>query len=84
MSLEKAIKHKKEKRKPYYNSGDFDFSCRPHGGCPHCESNRLFATKKAKLRSNKTEQENEFFGYWNMPDPTDVMMDIEDAIMNEL
>jgi hypothetical protein len=80
MSLEKAIRYGKEKRKNYYGSEAFDHSCRPHGGCPYCENNRKFADKKARRRANKTEQENEFFGYWNMPDPTDVMMDIEEEI----
>lgn len=40
MGLEKAIIHGKEWRKPYYNSGRFDRTCRPHGGCPWCECNR--------------------------------------------
>jgi hypothetical protein len=38
--LDKAIKHKKEKRAPYYKSGKFDRTCRPHGSCPYCQSNR--------------------------------------------
>ncbi len=46
MSLDKAIEHGKEKRKPYYTSGRFDRSCRPHGGCPYCESNRLHVYKR--------------------------------------
>lgn len=41
MSLDKAIEHGKEHRKPYRNSGAFDRSCRPNGGCPYCESSRL-------------------------------------------
>ena len=49
MSLDKAIKHGKERRKGYRERGKpggFDVSCRPHGGgraypCPHCERNRL-------------------------------------------
>ena len=54
MSLDKAIKHKKELRKTYKErgkSGECDWSCRPHGGghaypCPWCEGNRLFKSKK--------------------------------------
>lgn len=42
MSLDKAIKYGKEKRKPYYRSKAFDRTCRNHQGCPTCESNRLF------------------------------------------
>ena len=40
MSLDKAIEHGKEKRKPYRGSKAFDPSCRNHGGCPWCEENR--------------------------------------------
>lgn len=40
MSFERAIEHGKEKRKQYRNSKRFDASCRNHGGCPACESNR--------------------------------------------
>ncbi len=47
MSLDKAIKHGKEKRKPYYKSGRFDKTCRPNGGCPHCKGNRLNKYQKA-------------------------------------
>lgn len=40
MSLDKAIEHGKEKRKPYYGSKAIDHTCRNHGGCPWCEENR--------------------------------------------
>lgn len=40
MSLDKAIKHGKEHRKPYTGSKAFDYSCRNHGGCPWCAENR--------------------------------------------
>ena len=40
MSLDKAIKHGKEKRKPYTGSKAIFASCRNHGGCPFCEENR--------------------------------------------
>jgi hypothetical protein len=40
MSLDKAIEHGKERRKPYYGSKAFDYTCRNHGGCPWCEQNR--------------------------------------------
>jgi hypothetical protein len=46
MSMDKAIEHGKEHRKPYYHSGKFDLTCRPHGGCPWCENNRLHRSKK--------------------------------------
>lgn len=40
MSLDKAIKHGKEYRRPYYGAKACDKSCRNHGGCKWCESNR--------------------------------------------
>lgn len=40
MSLDKAISHGKEKRKPYRGSKAIDGTCRNHGGCPWCEENR--------------------------------------------
>ena len=41
MSLDKAIKYKKEKRKPYRKAKAVDASCRNHGSCPWCKANRL-------------------------------------------
>lgn len=46
MSLDKAIEHKKEFRKPYYKSKRFDRTCRNHGSCKWCEGNRLHKHKK--------------------------------------
>jgi hypothetical protein len=40
MSLDKAIEHGQERRKPYYGSKAIDPTCRNHGGCPWCEENR--------------------------------------------
>lgn len=51
MSLNKAIEHGKEYRKPYRKSKKIDPSCRNHGGCSWCEGNRLYHTKKEKLRT---------------------------------
>jgi len=52
--LDKAIAHGKEHRKPYYNSGRFDRTCRCHGGCPWCMGNRYH---KHRVRIEATEQE---------------------------
>lgn len=41
MSLDKAIKHKKERRKPYTGAKYMDRNCRNHGSCDYCKSNRL-------------------------------------------
>lgn len=46
MSLDKAIKHGKEHRKPYYKSQRFDPSCRPGGDCSWCRENRLHKHKR--------------------------------------
>lgn len=53
MTLNKAIKHGKEKRKPYYGSARFDRSCRCHGGCGYCEDNRLRSRRKAELEARQ-------------------------------
>ena len=42
MSLDKAIAHGKEFRKPYMGSKRYFKSCRNHGGCPYCERDRRF------------------------------------------
>ena len=69
MSLEKAIAHGKEHRKPYRGSKAFDCSCRNHGSCGYCENNRTLFDKKARMRT--ADQVDEWFGYWNLPDPHD-------------
>ena len=48
MSLDKAIDHGKEHRKPYRGSKAIDPSCRNHGGCPWCEENRKFRFREEK------------------------------------
>ena len=41
MSMDKAIQHGKEHRKPYHGAKSIDPTCRNHGGCPHCAGNRI-------------------------------------------
>lgn len=48
MGLEKAIEHKKEKRKPYRNGKAVDKQCRNHNACYWCRENRLHSSKKRK------------------------------------
>lgn len=55
MSLDKAILHKKEHRKPYRGSKAFDSSCRNHGSCPWCRDNRMH---KFRDKSGKEEEIN--------------------------
>lgn len=46
MSLDKAIEHGKEKRKKYRGSKAVDCTCRNHGSCDWCRSNRTYRFKK--------------------------------------
>ena len=47
MSLDKAIQHHKEYRKPYRRAKAIDPSCRNHGGCKWCEENRTYKNRKS-------------------------------------
>ena len=40
MSLDKAIEHGKEKRRPYRGAKAVDATCRNHGSCRWCVENR--------------------------------------------
>ena len=51
MSLEKAIIHGKEHRKPYTGAKAVSRSCRNHGGCQWCEENRLYQFMKEKKKT---------------------------------
>lgn len=51
MSLDKAIFHGKEKRKPYRGSKAVDPGCRNHGSCPHCQ--RAVKYKKKRRETNE-------------------------------
>ena len=42
MSLDKAVLHKKEFRKPYRGAERYFTSCRNHGDCAYCEQNRRY------------------------------------------
>ena len=65
MSLDKGIKYGKEHRKQNINSKLFDSSCRNHGSCDWCKSNRLYKVNKRiegtdqKLREYYCEEEIE-------------------------
>ena len=54
MSLDKAIKSGKEKRKPYRKGKAVDGSCRNHGSCTYCTGNRKYHETK-KLESAAEE-----------------------------
>lgn len=57
MSLDKAIEHYKEHRKPYRGSKVFDVYCRNHKGCQACLNNRLIQLRRMneKLKYNMKE-----------------------------
>ena len=69
MSLEKSIKHGKEHRKEYRGSARWDGTCRNHGSCGYCKSNRTIFDKRARARTEG--QVDEWFGYWGYADPSD-------------
>ena len=48
MSLDKAIKHGKEKRKKYSGAKAVDCSCCNHGTCSYCEAGRQHFDKKRR------------------------------------
>jgi hypothetical protein len=57
MSLDKAILHGKEKRRPYRGAKAFDASCRNHGSCPWCRDNRLFNNRRRKFAAEEKVRE---------------------------
>lgn len=57
MSMNKAIEHGKEKRKPYRGSKAIDKTCRNHGGCDWCQGNRTIANAKEQLKMDSKEDE---------------------------
>jgi hypothetical protein len=46
MAFDNQLGRGKDRRKPYYDSRQFDWTCRNHGGCGWCESNRTFANHR--------------------------------------
>lgn len=54
MSLDKAIRHGKEKRRPYIKAKAVDVTCRNHGSCTWCERNRRY-----KMRDKHPEEKDE-------------------------
>ena len=59
MSMEKAVKHGKVKRRKYYDSRTFDYSCRHGGNCAWCSNGRQFKGRKDMAASQ--EQVEEFW-----------------------
>lgn len=61
MSLDKAIKHGKEKRKPYTGSKAIDRTCRNRGSCGWCWENRQYHNLREvdRQRQRLEEYQNE-------------------------
>ena len=51
MSLDKAIEHGKEKRKPYYGAKRVDHTCRNHGTDKCSIKNRTYSSYKKELEA---------------------------------
>lgn len=58
MSLDKAIKSGKEKRRPYRKAKAVDATCRNHGTCKWCQRNRLYQSRKERERMDDLEDED--------------------------
>ena len=56
MSLDKSIKHGREKRRDYRGSKATDCTCRNHGSCSWCSNNRLYRDKKRKAAAEYKEE----------------------------
>lgn len=59
MGLEKAIEHKKERRKPYKGAKAVDYSCRNHGTCEWCRGNRMHRVDREEERTRNWREELE-------------------------
>ena len=59
MSLDKAIEHGKEHRKPYYGAKAIDKSCRNHGSDEWELENRMHKNDKRNLALEQREKEQE-------------------------
>lgn len=58
MSLDKAIEHGKEYRKPYRGSKAIDRTCRNHGSCEWCKSNRTHKFRDKSITKNRKMDED--------------------------
>jgi hypothetical protein len=49
MSFDNFYPNRKDKRKKYYKAKAIDRTCRNHGSCSYCQSNRLFNRNEVSL-----------------------------------
>jgi hypothetical protein len=66
MSFDREYKRRKDWRRPYLGKSRIgDSTCRPHGSCGYCRSNRLHSRTKSELSSLERLRE---FGRADQPD----------------
>lgn len=53
MSLDKSIQSGKSHRKPYRGAKAVDCSCRNHGSCEWCHSNRTHKNDKREIAADQ-------------------------------
>lgn len=76
MSLDKAIKYRKEHRKEYRGAKSVDPSCRNHNGCDWCKGNRTYQSRK---QIQKTNEEMATFTRWQDPTIEELQQRIDKA-----
>lgn len=59
MSLDKAIKHNKEHRKPYRGAAVWDSHCRNNNYCSWCRDDRTIQDQRAREAADKQLKELE-------------------------
>jgi hypothetical protein len=59
MSFDKEYPNRKDHIKPYRKSKRFDRTCRCHGGCGYCYSNRTHSAKVREEKANIKDQDFE-------------------------
>lgn len=59
MSLDKAIEHGKEHRKPYRGAKAVDSTCRNHGSDDWSTSDRTYGTQKREEAARQREEEED-------------------------
>lgn len=68
MALDKAIKSRKEHRKPYRGEKAVDGTCRNNGGCPWCEENRRHKFRDKQADELKEWREGDIDGRSDQPE----------------
>jgi len=59
MSFDKDYPNRKDKRSPYYDSRNFDRTCRNHGTCPSCQGKHKYKIKRILPISEQSWTNNE-------------------------